>query len=331
MDLVSIVIPVYKVEEYLERCIASTVGQTYQNIEIILIDDGSPDRCPEICDAWARKDSRITVVHQANGGVSSARNAGLKISSGSYVLQLDSDDYIAPNTVATLVSVAKESNADVVICDYLKGSNEDYKFKDEYPDTVELIDGKEAISRIYIDNHNALKYAAPWSKLCKRRLYDSILYPDGKIFEDIYTTHKILYFSERIAVLKMPLFYYYQRPNSIMNESFNLQKLDYLQALVERTEFFAIHGLSELESIAYDELLHALIWEYSRTRDILHSKEGMTYVKGLFQKVYKRGHNSRRYPEENRHFLSMFNRNPECIVWYWRINGKVKQLFKRKR
>lgn len=123
MDLVSIVIPVYKVEEYLERCIASTVGQTYQNIEIILIDDGSPDRCPEICDAWARKDSRITVVHQANGGVSSARNAGLKISSGSYVLQLDSDDYIAPNTVATLVSVAKESNADVVICDYLKGSN----------------------------------------------------------------------------------------------------------------------------------------------------------------------------------------------------------------
>lgn len=116
-----------------------------------------------------------------------------------------------------------------------------------------------------------------------------------------------------------------------MNESFNLQKLDYLQALVERTEFFAIHGLSELESIAYDELLHALIWEYSRTRDILHSKEGMTYVKGLFQKVYKRGHNSRRYPEENRHFLSMFNRNPECIVWYWRINGKVKQLFKRKR
>ena len=182
---------------------------------------------------------------------------------------------------------------------------------------------------MYENDHNALRYGVPWCKLCKKALYDGIQYPDGKIFEDIYTTHKLLYRCNRIAVLDVPLFYYFQRADSIMNTSFSMKKLDYLQALVERVDFFAAHNLEELESIAYDELLHSLIWEYSRTRDMLNNKEGMKYVASLFRQVYKKGYASRRYPKETARFLAVFNKNPEWIILYWKISGKLNGIIKR--
>ena len=110
-----------------------------------------------------------------------------------------------------------------------------------------------------------------------------------------------------------------------------LSRLDYLQALVARVEFFEDHGLRELAETAYDELLHSLIWEYSRTRDVLHSQEGMQYVTGLFRQVYRKGHASRRYPKETARFLAAFNHNPGWIIWYWRVNGRWNRIFKRNR
>lgn len=331
MELVSVIIPVYNVEKYLDRCICSVVKQTYQNLEIILVNDGSSDKCPEICDAWTKKDDRITVIHQSNCGVSSARNAGLKAATGSFLLQIDSDDYIAPEAVERLVCTANETSSDMVICDFMSGSEENYSFSLKCSEKFEILNSEIAISRIYADKHSALKYAAPWCKLCKHSLYDGISYPEGKIFEDIYTTHKLLYRCHQIAVLEVPLFYYYQRPDSIMNAQFSLKKLDYLQALVERVEFFDTHDLKELESIAYDDLLHSLIWEYSRTRDILHSEEGVSYVKTLFKQVYKKNYSSRRYPEETATFLAVFNQNPEWIILYWRISSLFNRIFKRQR
>ena len=329
MELVSVIVPVYNVEAYIDRCISSIAGQTYRNLEIILVDDGSSDRSPALCDAWAGKDSRITAIHQRNGGVSSARNTGLNAASGSFLLQVDSDDYIAPETIEMLVRAANETAADMVICDFLKGNEGDYQFSGAYPERITRISREEALARIFTDDHNALRYAAPWSKLCKRQLYDGICYPDGKIFEDIHTTHNLLYRCNQIAVLDVPLFYYFQRANSIMNTKFNLKKLDYLQALVERVAFFEEHGLDELKQTSYDELLHSLIWEYSRTRDMLGSQEGMTYVKALFRQVYQKGYSSQRYPKENRRFLSAFYRNPERIIRYWRIQGKLNAILKR--
>lgn len=330
MDLVSIIIPVYNVEAYLDRCIASAVGQTYPNIEIILVDDGSTDRCPEICDSWAQKDRRVSVVHQQNRGVSAARNAGLHAASGSYILQLDSDDYLAPYAVEQLLTTAQETSADMVVCDFVKGSDEAYCFSEPRPVQPMLIDYTSALYRIYCGNHEALRFVAPWCRLCRRSLYDGILYPDGKIFEDIYTTHKLICRCKQLAVLDAPLFYYYQRPDSIMNASFHIRKLDYLQALVERVDFFSGHQLQELAAIAYDELLHSLIWEYSRTRDVLHSQEGMAYVTELYRQVYRKGHSSKRYPQENRWFLAAFFRNPEWIILYWRVKGKLNRLKPKK-
>ena len=331
MDLVSVIIPIYNVEAYLDRCIASVANQTYSHLEIILVDDGSTDRSPQICDDWAKKDTRIRAMHQANGGVSAARNAGLQAACGEWIMQVDSDDYIACESVAWLLRAAEETDSDMAMCDFTKGSEDSHEFAAAYPESVEVIDGVTAISRIYTDSHHALRYAVPWNRLCRRKLYEGLAYPQGRIFEDIYMTHQLLFRCKRIAVLNEPLFYYYQRPNSIMNAEFSMKKLDYLQALVERVAFFGERGLEELESIAYDELLHSLIWEYSRTRDMLHSEEGMAYVKKLFRQVYKKGYASKRYPKETKRFLTTFGHHPEWIVWYWRIGGRLNHILKRNR
>lgn len=329
MDLVSILIPFCNVEDYLDRCIASAAAQCYERLEIILVDDGSTDGSVRISEAWARKDPRVRVIRQRNSGVSAARNAALRAASGDWIVQLDSDDYLAPYAVAHMMDAAAETQADMVICDFEKGSEDAFSFRRKEKSPPRILDGAAAISGIYRGDHEALRFAAPWCRMAKKHLYDGISYPEGKIFEDIYTTHKLLYRCERIAVLDEPLFYYFQRPGSIMNASFSMKKLDYLQALVERVDFFAARDLAELESIAYDELLHALIWEYSRTRDLLSSREGMDYVTALFRQVYKKGHASRRYPRETAVFLAAFNRNPEWIIRYWKISGKLNQLFKR--
>lgn len=330
MDLVSVIIPIYNVEAYLDRCIASVANQTYPHLEIIMVDDGSTDRSPQICDDWAKRDVRIQVIHQSNGGLSAARNSGLSRMTGDCVMLVDSDDYIAPTTVEYLMRALVNTDSDMAICGFIKGTEDKHVFLEDREE-YEVISSQEALLRIYENSYQAFKYTAAWCKLCKWKLFDGITYPNGKIFEDIYTTHKLLYRCRQIVVLDVPLFYYFQRPNSIMNAAFSMKKLDYLQALVERVAFFGERGLDELESIAYDELLHSLIWEYSRTRDMLHSEEGMAYVKKLFRQVYKKGYASKRYPKETKHFLTAFGHNPEWIIWYWRIGGKLDRILKRNR
>ena len=326
MEYVSIIVPVYNVEDYLDRCVGSIVRQTHRQLEIILVDDGSTDASPEICQRWAEQDDRIRVVRQTNCGVSGARNAGLRTASHDWIMQIDSDDYIAQHTVENMLRAACNGDADMVICDFEKGKEDAFAFEPDAAAAAAYVDGVTALSRIYEGEHNALRYAVPWCKLCRRRLFEGIAYPDGKIFEDIYTTHKLLLRCDRIAVLDECLFYYFQRPGSIMNMSFNMKKLDYLQALVERVEYFSQRGLTELARTAYDELLHSLIWEYSRTRDLLNNQAGMDYVTGLFRSVYKKGYASRRYPGETARFLGVFYRNPEWIILYWRISAKLKQM-----
>ncbi len=330
MELVSIIIPIYNIEDYLERCVESVVHQTYSNLEIILVDDGSTDHCPQMCDEWAKKDSRIRVIHQKNGGLSVARNSGLDIAVGAYILLLDSDDYIAPDTVECLLSALTNTDADLSICGFIRGSEEHHVFEHCKTESPEVVDAETALMRIYAGDESALKYGAACFKLYQRHLFDGVRFPVGKLFEDIYTTHKLLAAAGKIAVLNEPLYYYFQRESSIMNSTFTLKKLDYLQALVDRVAFFKAHKLEALEHIAYDELLHALIWEYSRTRDILHNQEGMNYVTKLFRKNYQKGYASKRYPQETKRYLSAFNRNPELIVLYWKITSKLNGIFKKR-
>ena len=326
MEQISIIVPIYNVEKYLNRCVRSIVNQSYTDLEIILVDDGSTDECPTICDNWAKKDSRIKVIHKQNGGLSSARNAGIDIAAGQYLVLVDSDDYIAENMVAILYSALIKHDADLALCSYIKGNEDSYCFGDSNDFDSEEKDPLTAIHQIYNSSEDAQLYVSAWGKLYKKELFNGIRYPEGKIFEDIYVTHRILYRCERIAVVSNKLVYYYQHPASIMNSQFSIKKLDYLQALKERVEFFREHKLYDLSEIAYDDYLHSLVWEYSRVRDILHDDSARKDIINRFRSVYKKGYASKRYPSETSLFLRTFSLNPELIIVYWKFNGKLRKL-----
>lgn len=326
MDLITVIVPAYMTEQYLDRCIASICQQTYANLEIILIDDGSSDCSPEICNKWGEMNRRIKVIHQKNQGVSAARNVGVKESHGNYIMMVDSDDYLYAGMIETMYITQKKYEVDLVICDFIKGNSENFEFPNIMDSQVELISAETALRRIYESDEKALQYVAPWAKLYKKELFEEISYPEGKIFEDIYITHKILYKCKKIAVISRKMLYYFQHSESIMNREFHVGKLDYLEALKERIYFFHNHEMRELETIAYDEYLHSLIWEYSRTRDLLNNKAAMREIVERYREIYVKGYSSKRYRDENVLFLWGFFLNPELIIWYWKVKSKLKKV-----
>ena len=183
-DLISIIIPVYKVEKYLEKCIESVLKQTYTNLQIILVDDGSPDNCGKICDEYDKKDSRIEVIHKANGGLSDARNVGISKAKGRYIGFVDSDDYIKEDMYEILLNLIKKYDADVSICnlyDVIDG-NECIRNKENGIREYSRLD---ILKEVLLDK-NIQSYA--WNKLYEKELFDEIKYPIGKKYEDIGTT-----------------------------------------------------------------------------------------------------------------------------------------------
>ena len=217
--LISIIIPVYKIEKFIDKCIKSIISQTYRNLEIILVDDGSPDKCPSICDKYAKIDNRIKVIHKPNGGLSDARNAGIDICKGDYIGFVDGDDYISENMYEHLLDHCIKCNADMSICG-IYAIDEDYSNLSIYNP---MIYKETILSNIQALNHLFLtfdvNFEVAWNKLYKRNLFfnkDNIRYPYGKLHEDTYTTYKLLYYANNIAVFNEPLYYYVQRSGSIM-------------------------------------------------------------------------------------------------------------------
>lgn len=324
MELISVIVPVYNIEKYLPRCLNSILRQSYQNLEIILVDDGSTDGTVDICERYMPQDPRISLIVNAGKGVSSARNVGVRSSHGAYIVMVDSDDYIAPDMIEVLHDALAEKQADMAVCDFVRGKEEQYVFA-PFRGGIRTVGPNEVLHRIYLDDHNKLRYVVPWIKLYKRELFEGIEYPDGKIFEDIYTTHKLIAKCATIAVVDWPMAYYYQRPNSIMNHAFHLKKLDYLGALEERIQFFHDRNLLDLEKRQYDELLHSLIWEYSRVRDILHDKKAQAFIHAMFRKHYKKNYESS-YPSDTKFLLWLFYKNPEFVILYWKIFGRLERI-----
>lgn len=213
--LVSVIVPVYKVEAYLGRCVDSILSQTHRNLEVILVDDGSPDRCGEICDEYAQKDPRICVIHKENGGLSSARNAGIDIAKGQYLEFVDSDDWIEPDAVESLLSAALQHQAELVIggrWDVKEQTGE--KTLGLCPERTETVPAEEAVRRIFRwDNCDS----AAWDKLYHRRLFSQIRYPYGVICEDVPVTYLIAFDAGKVTFLNKPIYNYLHRQGSITN------------------------------------------------------------------------------------------------------------------
>lgn len=211
--LISVIIPCYKVEQYLPKCIDSILRQTYKNLEIFLVDDGSPDKCGDICDSYAQNDSRIKVIHKKNGGLSDARNVAIDIAQGEYITFIDSDDYVADDYVETLYNLIKEVGCKLSITDvvfYKEGENVCAKPANGNPI---ILNPSEAVETMFYQEHFD---NSAYAKLYHRSLFASgIRYPQGLIFEDLATTYRLMLDSDKVVYLNKPTYYYLVRNTSL--------------------------------------------------------------------------------------------------------------------
>lgn len=224
-DLITVVIPIYNVEKYLRKCIDSVIDQSYKNIEIILVDDGSPDNCGKICDEYKVKDQRIKVIHKPNGGLSDARNAGINIAKGKYITFIDSDDYILEDCIQTLYNNIKKSNKDISIgqIQILKNENSLHSKQVTHEET-RCYDTSVSLEKLLYNTEYTSNMAG---KLFKTVLFEKIKFPFGKKYEDLATVYKIIANSNGVVVTNKFVYRYLStREGSIMNEKFSETRMD---------------------------------------------------------------------------------------------------------
>ena len=236
----SVIIPVFRTESTLDRCVESVINQHISDMEIILVDDGSPDGCPLLCEKWAKKDSRVIVIHKNNGGLSDARNAALDIANGQYITFVDSDDYVDSFFIEKMLAKAIDTQSDVVICNTFNVYNN--KIKVNPP--IQEVNRSELIKQLLIGTaHNAL-----WNKLVKRSIIvDNDLYPEDcfRILEDKSISFRMVYFANKIEYVNEPVYFYRKREDSLTknNQRVLLPMLKSIMRLVD--EFFRIHPMDE--------------------------------------------------------------------------------------
>lgn len=253
LPLISVIVPVYNVEAYLVRCLDSIIAQTYRNLEIIIINDGSPDRCPVIAGEYAEKDRRICLIHQENAGVSESRNVGMRLSHGSYLSFIDSDDFIDPDYYETLYRILYSNNADISICNkrIINFTVECLFPAPDIPEGVTLFSGSEALTELVNDKW-LCNYT--WDKLFKKELFDGIEFPKGRVFEDIAIMHKIFYRAKTLAITNEIKYNYTIRNNSITGLRLICNQYDRFLSHIERISFFESVNRSDL---ALKEILAA--------------------------------------------------------------------------
>ena len=264
MAKISVIVPVYKVEVYLHRCVDSILNQSFSDFELILVDDGSPDACGAICDDYAARDSRVRVIHQENGGLSAARNSGIDWtfanSDSQWLAFVDSDDWLHRDYLRKLYSAVESRNVVMSICGWLatETSMEDAELPDQ---PILLLDSESA----FVEHYD--KSMAAWCKLIRKDLFSALRFPVGKLHEDAFVTHKLLFSREKVAVVDEKLYYYYQNPTSITRARWSDRKLHSIEAHELRLDYFRQKGFQK----AYLWQQHIYIQEL--TMKIIHLLE----------------------------------------------------------
>lgn len=273
--LVSIVVPVYNVKDYVFKCLESLVGQSYEQIEIIVVDDGSTDESGEICDEFAHNERKVKVFHKKNGGLSSARNYGIKKAKGEYVCLVDSDDWVKKDFVTEMMEVAGKEDADVVVCGY----------NDLAPEQ-KVLSGEKATVKLLIGQENMEIIA--WNKMYRRILFNEVLYPEGENYEDTLTTYKLLSKAEKVAYVAKSLYVYRERAGSIMEEGKKEEKL-VAREKAAREAMGYFKNDSDLEEASWIAMLTAkLAWvDFSISGKVKkkYLNEGMNWVRKNKEKL----------------------------------------------
>lgn len=264
MSVISVIVPIYKVENYLRRCADSILAQTFTDFELILVDDGSPDNCGIICDEYAEKDSRIHVIHKQNGGLSDARNVGIdwafEKSNSEWITFIDSDDWIHPKYLEALYNAIKETGCSMSFCGFERTEGED-------PAVYESLLAPEVYNSEDFYCEKNVNAVIAVCKLYKKSDFKDIRYPVGKLHEDEFTTYKILFKYENLAFVDQPLYFYYQNPNSIMQSKWSVKKLDSIEALKGQVEFFLCNDYSDALKYSITSLLINIHKHYKKIND----------------------------------------------------------------
>ncbi|WP_024867330.1 glycosyltransferase [Butyrivibrio sp. FCS014] len=285
-EIVSIIVPIYNVERYLVRCLESIINQSYANLEIILVDDGSTDGSGKICDKYGLKDSRIKVIHRSNGGLSAARNSGLSVASGEYIAFVDSDDYIDSNMVESMFLCAQKNNATVVTCGRMRVSGDCFE-PQKVVEGEKVVASEEAIRQIFIGGYIS---EAVWDKLFKREAIINKRFPEGEINEDIELVIAILGDAEKIVYLGEALYFYCENEGSITRSGYKHNKMIMLKHLRNIEDYICrkyphiIHEFYVLSTRYMQEVLYLLL---SNKSTYVSNKDDYDKVYATFRKHFK--------------------------------------------
>ena len=275
VPLISVIVPVYKVEAYLDKCIASIVNQTYTNLEIILVDDGSPDNCPAMCDAWAAKDSRIRVIHKENGGSAQARNVALDVASGEYIAFADSDDMMNVDMIRSLYDVATTQGADIVECDYSFSENEALATT-KATSATEMFEPQAAMIGHIRDR---IFRQIIWNKLYRAEVVETVRFVEGKVIDDEFWTFKAIGNAGKLARIDRKLYFYRQQDDSVMHQRYSLNRLASIEAKKQRLKYIQ-DNMPQLESAARLNLYGSCI--YAGQMSLMHlSREQLASAKRI--------------------------------------------------
>lgn len=283
--MVSIIVPIYQVERYLERCISSILQQSYRNFELILVDDGSTDLCPEICDIWGKRDTRVKVVHKTNGGLSDARNAGLETARGDIISFIDSDDWVSKDFLEIMVATMEKNECDIVECDIIRTDVDEYKNIEEKKSayTVKVFSAQQALEGLIQDH---VFHQHVWNKIYRREILDSIFFEKGKTNEDEFWTYQVFGKANKIGKIDITLYFYFQRETSIMGRSYSIKRLDVLEAKEERQRFIE-NKYPALTEVAKVNLFSTCIFHGQLSLQYLSGEEQM-YAKELINNISRK-------------------------------------------
>ena len=282
---ISIVVPVYNVERYINRCVESILAQTYNKYELILVDDGSPDNCPQICDELADSNERIHVIHQQNGGLSAARNSGiewaLKNSESKWITFIDSDDWVHPTYLEDLLYAATSLNCRVSMCQLRDSDKEEILNISEENRMPQRWDTED------VQEERALNPNSSCGRLFDKELFQDIRFPVGKLHEDRFTTYKLLFQFDSVAVVYAPLYYYYVNPEGIVRGEWNLRKLDNLEATEQQIEFFSNNGWERTYIYIVKDYIHLLVHSLRNMKGVAEYRRDATIVRKKLRHVLK--------------------------------------------
>ena len=309
MPEISVIVPVYKVEPYLRKCVDSILAQTFQDFELILVDDGSPDQCGAICEEYARKCGNVIALHRENGGLSAARNTGIdwamEHSDSRWLAFVDSDDYVHSDYLKRMYEDAKEKNADLVVCDFVRVDEAETTIEEEHRFSELLTDDKQKLFE-YLNSDWRIRPS--WNKLYKKTLFADLRFAVGKIHEDEFIIHHILWKCCRISIIDAGLYYYRTRANSIVATETAKSRLDGFEAVIEQCEFSLAHNLPLNAVVVYTDYINSFM-DMKQAVDGLE-KARYKELKKRYAKVY---------------FSKKSNRRPASWLRFW-FNGAYRKM-----